>query len=136
MFRQRYEICGPSRDGPETSAAKVRCPRLVKAGLFGMKGISPQLVPVSPVPPSCPAIAPSATVEGLAKADLSRRSFNEGGMPTRERFPLLRAYGATSRPDKCLVVPSLALALRPSCARNTGANAVTTREGLRRRVIY
>jgi len=42
-------------------------------------------------------------------------------MPTRER----------SAPDKCLVVSSLSPALRPRCPRNTGANAATTREGLR-----
>jgi hypothetical protein len=35
------------------------------------------------------------------------------------------------RPDKCLVVPSLSPGLRPGCPRNTGANAVTTRNGLR-----
>src|ERR1035437_5952969 len=33
----------------------------------------------------------------------------------------------TLRPDKCLVVSSLAPALRPFHPRNTGANAVTTR---------
>ena len=36
----------------------------------------------------------------------------------------------TLRPDKCLVVSSLAPALRPSCPRNTGANAATTKGGL------
>jgi hypothetical protein len=39
-------------------------------------------------------------------------------------------------PDKCLVVPSLSPGLRPHCPRNTGANAVTTREGLRRSVTF
>jgi hypothetical protein len=34
-------------------------------------------------------------------------------------------------PDKCLVVPSLSTGLRPGCPRNTVANAVTTKAGLR-----
>jgi hypothetical protein len=33
----------------------------------------------------------------------------------------------TLRPDKCLVVSSLFPGLRPSCPRNTGTNAATTR---------
>jgi uncharacterized delta-60 repeat protein len=37
----------------------------------------------------------------------------------------------TLPPDKSLVVPSLSPGLRPVCPRNTVANAVTTREGLR-----
>jgi hypothetical protein len=36
-------------------------------------------------------------------------------MPTRERFLLRKAYGGTSRPDKCLVVKSLDSSLRPVC---------------------
>jgi hypothetical protein len=44
----------------------------------------------------------------------------------------------TLRPDKCLVVPSLAPGLRPGRPRNTRANAVTTRElkaGENRRIL-
>ena len=51
---------------------------------------------------------------------LVRRRPGEGGMPTRERFPLRRAYGGTSRPDKCLVVKSLDSSLRPVCPSQLG----------------
>ena len=37
----------------------------------------------------------------------------------------------TLRPDKCLVVSSLSPRLRPSCPRNIGDNAATTRERMR-----
>jgi hypothetical protein len=49
-----------------------------------------------------------------------RRSFNEGGMPTRERFLLRKAYGRTGRPDKCLVVKSLDSSLLPVCPSQHG----------------
>jgi hypothetical protein len=49
-------------------------------------------------------------------------------MPSRERFLLRRAYGGTSRPDKCLVVKSLDSTLRPVCPRNMESTAITTRE--------
>ena len=49
-------------------------------------------------------------------------------MPTRERFPLRKAYGGTGRPDKCLVVKSLDSSLRTAALRNMESTAITTRE--------
>jgi len=41
-------------------------------------------------------------------------------MPTRERFHRRRGFGGTGRPDKCLVVKSLASSLRPACPSQHG----------------
>jgi hypothetical protein len=49
-------------------------------------------------------------------------------MPTRERFPLRRAYGGTSRPDKCLVVSRWI----PACALWPCANT-PSQHGIHRR---
>jgi hypothetical protein len=66
-----------------------------------------------------PGLPPSSAValtktEALAKADLSRRSFNEGGssglLKGRKAKP--DANTRTLRPDKCLAVSSLSPGLR------------------------
>jgi hypothetical protein len=64
--------------------------------------------------------SPPYPLSSPAMARRDGRRLGEGGMPTRERFPLRQAYGGTGRPDRCLVVKSLDSSLRPVCPSQHG----------------
>jgi hypothetical protein len=68
---------------------------------------------------------PSASDKGIFPAARSRVVIRLAqGMKAKPN-----ANTRTLRPDKCLVVSSFSPELRPASPRNTGENAVTTREG-------